>query len=132
MPVVVVLTLVAVLIGSDHTGVEATIDCPTTDAQRAAAPNATVPPEPTTTTGSAQAVDAATLAAITDAYHRLFDGDVTDTEEKVSALEDSEVLRQFFLASYDMQREVAAGVRVGIDSASLVDPDHADVTYTLL
>jgi hypothetical protein len=117
---------------SDHTGVQATLRCPTTDEQRAAAPSATVPPAPTTTAGAAAAPDEPTLAAITDAFHLLFDGDVTDVDVKLAALEDGEILREYFLDSYAAQQAIASRVRVRIDAATLVDADHADVTYTLL
>jgi hypothetical protein len=117
---------------SDHTGVEATIECETTDAQREQAASATVTTAATTTTAPPAEVDAATAAAITDAFRTLFDGDVTDVDAKLDALEDGEVLRPFFLATYAAQGEIVGRIRVRIDDIRLVDGDHAEVTYTLL
>jgi endonuclease/exonuclease/phosphatase family metal-dependent hydrolase len=117
---------------SDHTGVQATVECATTAAQRAAAPSATVTTAPTTSETQTGEVDPATLAAITDAFETLFNGDVTDVDQKLTALEDSEVLRPFFLQTYAAQQAIASRVRVRIDDVKLVDANHADVTYTLL
>ncbi len=117
---------------SDHTGVQATIECDTTEAQQEAAVTATVTSAPTTTSEPPGEVDADTLAGITDAFETLFGGDVTDVDRKLAALEDGEILRPFFLASYEAQRAIAARVRVRIDAVTLVDATHADVTYTLL
>ena len=117
---------------SDHTGVEATIECNTTAAQQKAAASATVTVAPTTTGEPLSEVDPETLAAITDAFRTLFDGNITDVDRKLDALEDGEVLRPFFLESYAAQRSIAAGIRVRVDEVTLVDAAHATVTYTLL
>ena len=117
---------------SDHTGVQATLSCATTDDQRASATSATVTRRTTTTVGADGAVDPETLAGITEAFHLLFDGDVTDVDAKLAVLEDGDLLREYFLASYEAQREIASRVRVRIDAARLVDPRHAEVTYSLL
>jgi hypothetical protein len=117
---------------SDHTGVEATLECETTEAQREDAIGATVTTPPTTTSAAPSEVDRETLAAITDAFRALFDGDVTDVDAKLAALEDGELLRPFFLATYQAQGEIVRRIRVRIDHVALVDATHADVTYTLL
>ena len=122
----------SVVFPSDHTGVEVTLECETTDAQRERAVTATVTTGPTTTGPEPAEVDPETLSAITEAFRALFDGDVTDVDAKLAALEDGEILRPYFLASYEAQREIAPRIRVRIDEARLVDSSHADVTYSLL
>lgn len=117
---------------ADHTAVGATIECATTKAQRRAATTATVTSAPTTTSATPDEVEPQTLAAITEAFRTLFDGDVTDVDRKLAALDDGELLRPFFLESYEAQKAIAAGVRVRIDEVTIVDATHADVTYTLL
>jgi endonuclease/exonuclease/phosphatase family metal-dependent hydrolase len=117
---------------SDHTGVEATVACPTTDQQRDEAASATVTSAATTTTAAAEAPDDETLGAITESFRTLFDGDVTDVEAKLAALEDGELLRPFFLASFEAQAAIAPRIRVRIDDVGLVGPDRAEVTYSLL
>jgi endonuclease/exonuclease/phosphatase family metal-dependent hydrolase len=117
---------------SDHTGVEATLSCATTEEQRKAATSATVARRTTTTAGTDAPVDQETIGEITEAFHLLFDGDVTDVEAKLAALEDGDALRAYFLASYEAQREIASRVRVRIDAMRLLDPRHAEVTYSLL
>jgi endonuclease/exonuclease/phosphatase family metal-dependent hydrolase len=121
-----------VVFPSDHTGVEVTLECETSEAQREEAATATVTTAPATTSTESAVVDPQILAAITDAFRTLFDGQVTDVEAKLAALEDGEILRPYFLASYEAQRAVAPRIRVRIDDVRLVDDDHADVTYTLL
>ncbi|MET0903380.1 MAG: endonuclease/exonuclease/phosphatase family protein [Acidimicrobiales bacterium] len=117
---------------SDHTGVEATIECETTDAQREAASSATVTTSPPTTAGETIEVDPATEAAITESFETLFGGVVTDPDQKLAVLEDSEVLRPFFLESFEAQRDIASQISVRIDEVILVDATHANVTYSLL
>lgn len=117
---------------SDHTGVEATLECDTTDAQREAAPEATVPSTTTSTSDGGGEADPATQAAITDAFATLFGGEETDPDQKLAVLEDGDLLRPYFLETYAAQAEIAPRIRVRIDAISLTDPDHADVTYTLL
>jgi endonuclease/exonuclease/phosphatase family metal-dependent hydrolase len=120
-----------IVFASDHTGVEATIECATTEAQQHDAPAATVTTTATTAPPSAE-VDAATLGAITEAFTTLFDGTVTDVEAKLAVLEDGELLRPYFLEAYAAQQAIAPHIRVHLDDVSLVDPAHAAVTYTLL
>jgi endonuclease/exonuclease/phosphatase family metal-dependent hydrolase len=117
---------------ADHTAVEATLECETSSGQRAASVTATVSSAPPTTSPPESEVDTATQAAITDAFSTVFDGDVTDVEQKLAALEDGEILREFFLATYEAQRPIASQVRVRLDAVTLVDATNADVTYTLL
>ncbi len=117
---------------SDHTGVQATLACPTTTAQVEAAGTATVPSTAPSTTAPSTTADAETEAAITEAFTNLFDGSVTDVEVKLSSLERADELRSSFLESYEATREVAADIRVRIDAIEAVDATNADVTYSLL
>jgi endonuclease/exonuclease/phosphatase family metal-dependent hydrolase len=117
---------------SDHTGVQATLACPTSDEQLQAAPSATAPDVTTTTAPSGVDVDAETEAAITEAFTNLFDGRVTDVEVKLSSLEDAEEMRDFFLEGYEATRDIAVRIRLRIDAIESVDDTHADVTYSLL
>jgi hypothetical protein len=86
---------------------------------------------PTTADPNAEA-DPDTVAAITASFDTLFGGAVTDPEQKLAVLEDSEILRPYFLASYEAQRSIASRIHVRIDDVVLTDPEHADVTYSLL
>lgn len=119
---------------ADHTAVQATVRCPTTDAQRRAATRATLPTTTSTTNADATSggTGAADAAAITDAFHAVFDGDVTDVDRKLSALEDGALLRASFVASYERTKALASRVHVRLDDVRVVDGDHADVVYTLL
>ena len=117
---------------SDHTAVEAAIDCDTTDAQREGATDATVTTAPPTTTDPQAEPDPETVAAITETFTTVFGGEVSEAEAKLALLEDSEILRPYFLESYEAQRSIASRISVRIDEVVLVDPNHADVTYSLL
>jgi endonuclease/exonuclease/phosphatase family metal-dependent hydrolase len=116
---------------SDHTGVQATLNCATTAAQKAAAGAAPLPT--TTTTAPSVAVnDPATKAAITESFETLFNGDVTGTERKLAVLEDAERLRPLFVKTFEQQKELAAKIRVRIDRVDVVDSTNANVEYSLL
>lgn len=117
---------------ADHTGVQANVECATTQEQRDAAPTATVTTAPTTSAPPGGKVDPATLAAITDTFETLFGGEVTDPEQKLAVLEDAAALREFFLESFEAQQAIASRIRVRIDDVSLTGADRARVTYTLL
>jgi endonuclease/exonuclease/phosphatase family metal-dependent hydrolase len=117
---------------SDHTGVEATLRCDTTARQREEATGASVTTTSTSTAAPAGEVDEATRTAVTDAFRTLFDGDITDVDAKLAALEDGEILRPFFLATYAAQGDLVERIRVRIDGIEPVDADHANVTYSLL
>ncbi len=117
---------------SDHTGVQATLRCPTSADQVETATTATVPDVTTTTGAPTAGVDADTEAAVTQAFTNLFDGSVTDVEVKLDSLESADDLRPYFLESYEATREVAADIRVRIDAIEAVDATTAAVTYTLL
>lgn len=120
-----------VVFASDHTGVQATIECTTSAAQRREASRLTVP-STTSTTAAAAALDPRDADAIAEAFRAVFDGSVTDVDRKLAALEDGELLRASFVESYERTREVASKVRVRIDSLRAVDRDHVDVVYTLV
>jgi endonuclease/exonuclease/phosphatase family metal-dependent hydrolase len=117
---------------SDHTGVVAVLQCPTTAAQQSAAAGVTMPTLPSTTTVVAVAGDAATKAAITSAFTTVFDGSVTSIDKKLAAIEDADRLRPFFLQSYAAQKAIAARIKVRIDRINVTDATHADVEYSLL
>jgi hypothetical protein len=117
---------------SDHTGVRATLGCPTTTDQVDTATTATVADVTTTTAGPAAAVDAETEAAITQAFTNVFDGTVTDVEVKLASIESAEELRPFFLESYEATQAIASRIRLQIDAIEAVDATTADVTYSLL
>lgn len=117
---------------SDHTGVQATLGCETTASHRDAAARATTTTASATTSVPSPEIEAETLSQISQAFSELFDGTVTDVDRKLAALEDGELLRPFFLESYEAQKEIAADIRVRIDEVVMIDSSHADVTYTLL
>lgn len=121
---------------SDHTGVETTLRC-TTDAEALAAaadPGATLPPPPSTTPPAAdagQAPDPATRAAIVTAYETLLNGDVADVDVKLSYLEQGEVLREYFVASFEAVQDIASRTRVRVDDVVLTAPDRAEVIFAV-
>jgi endonuclease/exonuclease/phosphatase family metal-dependent hydrolase len=117
---------------ADHTGIEATVRCDTTNAQRDATADAALPTVPPTTAGAAGSGDAATKAEITTAYETLFNGDVTDLEVKLQAVEDAERLRTFFMQTFEATKDLSSQITVRIDDIDVVDDTNADVVYTLL
>jgi endonuclease/exonuclease/phosphatase family metal-dependent hydrolase len=116
---------------SDHTGVTATIRCDTTTADLDAAKK--VAGSSSTTTTRAAEVDAATAAAITTAYETVFNGG-GEIETRLGALQDSEQLRDAFIARFEdpAVKAVVDGIRVRIDSLTRVDDTHVDVVYSIL
>lgn len=117
---------------ADHTGVVATLQCPTTAEQLAAATDATVPAAATTTTTEPAESDADTVAAITEAFTNLFDGSVSDIEVKLASVESADVIRPYFLESYEATKPISTRISIRIDAIAVTDATHADVTYTLL
>jgi hypothetical protein len=117
---------------SDHTGVQATLQCATTPAQVEAAPGQTVATTAPPTTEGLDLIDGQTAGEIRQAFTNVFDGSVTDPEVKLASIEEGEALRESFLETYGATREVAAGISVRIDELSPVDAEHFDVTYTLI
>jgi endonuclease/exonuclease/phosphatase family metal-dependent hydrolase len=114
---------------ADHTGVQAAVECETTEAQR----NATTPlPTVSTTTLPEGAGDEATKADVTAAFNNVFSGKVTDLELKLDFLEDADLLREHFLKTYEETKDLAAQVVVRIDNLNVVDETHANVVYSLL
>jgi endonuclease/exonuclease/phosphatase family metal-dependent hydrolase len=118
---------------SDHTGVQATISCPTTDRDRAEARSVSNRSRTTTTTKGA-AAGPATAAAVTKAFETVFNGGATDIDTRLSALADAAQLRESFIARYEdpAVKELAARVRVRIDSMERVGRDRVDVVYSIL
>jgi hypothetical protein len=117
---------------SDHTGVEATLECDTSDAQLAAADNAPLPTTSTTAPPEGAEVDDATRQAVTTAFETLFDGDVTDPAVKLSTVEDAELLRPYFLETLERTKDLASRIHVRIDDMKRTDANNVAVVYTLL
>ncbi len=118
---------------SDHTGVVAVLSCTTDDGHRSAATTATRPTTPPTSVAPGGGPpDDETAAAITEAFNTLFAGTVSDPEVKITALEDAELLRESFFEMYERTKEIASRIVIRIDAITMVDADHANVTYTLL
>jgi hypothetical protein len=110
---------------SDHTGVIAVLQCPTTSAQRSAASSVTMPTLPSTTTIAAAAGDAETKAAITGAFTTVFDGSVTSIDKKLAAIEDAQKLKPFFVQSLRVaQKAIAARIKLRIDRITVTDAMH--------
>ncbi len=117
---------------ADHTGVVATVSCPTTEAQRTAAAGATVPTDAPTTTVATDRLDEATIGGVTTAFTNLFDGSVADIEVKLASLEDADLLRESFLESFERTQAIASRITVRMDSLERIDDAHVAVTYSLL
>ena len=115
---------------ADHTGVEATIRCVTTAADRARAKR--VIRAGTTTTTRPTSIPPETRAAVTQAFATVFNGSVTDPNVKLGALEDGEALRPSLLARMAQVGPLATRTAVRIDSMKATDADHVDVTYSIL
>ncbi len=86
---------------------------------------------PTTTTPTA-ATDDATARAITAAFETVFDGDVTDLEAKLAAIENGDALRSSLTARYESLGNLVTRTRVDVEDITSVDANHADVTYSIL
>jgi endonuclease/exonuclease/phosphatase family metal-dependent hydrolase len=65
-------------------------------------------------------------------FNTVFSGGTPDPADRLAGLQDADLLREFFLETYEATKEIAARIRVRIDSISLADADHADVVYTLV
>lgn len=117
---------------SDHTGVEATISCATSAADRAAA-TPVAGGSSTTTTKVAAAVDPARAAAVTKAFETVFNGG-NSVDTRLSALQDADRLRASLVARYSDPsiRQLADQIRVRIDSMTGVDANHVDAVYSIL
>lgn len=117
---------------ADHSGVQATISCPTSSADLAAA-KPVARSSKTTTSTAAAAVDSATAAAVTKAFETVFNGG-GDVESRLTALQDADQLRESFIARYEQPavKAIADQIHVRIDSMNQVDADHVDVVYSIL
>jgi hypothetical protein len=115
---------------SDHTGVEATIRCRTSDAHRAAGAEATTS-STTTTTVPEGTVDAATEEAVTGAFEAVFSG-TSDIDTRVAALEGGEDLRQVVVDGFASNEEIAARITVEVSDVRLPEPERAEATFSLL
>jgi endonuclease/exonuclease/phosphatase family metal-dependent hydrolase len=118
---------------SDHTGVIAVLACPTTDRHRSSATDATMPVAPSTSGAPGGGPpDPETAEAIAASFNTLFAGAVSDPEVKITALEDADLLRESFFDMYERTKSIASRIVIRIDAITMVDADHANVTYTLL
>lgn len=116
---------------ADHSGVVAVLACPTTEAQRAAAPDATAPTTTTTEAPSGR-LEPGDEAAIEAAFDLLFNGANPDLEARIQALEDAEQVRDLFFEQFEATAAVSGGITVRIERLALVEPGRVDVTYSLL
>jgi hypothetical protein len=115
---------------SDHTGVQATIACKTTPAQRNAGARATTSSTTSTTVAGGQ-IDAATEQAVTGAFDAVFSG-TSDLDTRVSAIEDGESVRAVVESGFAANKDIASRISVKIHDVKLADATHADVTFSLL
>jgi endonuclease/exonuclease/phosphatase family metal-dependent hydrolase len=117
---------------ADHTGVEATLECPTTDAQRVAATQAAVASTTTTTTEFDATADAGATAAITDAFETFFDGSQPDIAARAEVLENGAALLPALEEIFGQTADVAVRASATVDSIVFTGPDTAEVTYSVL
>jgi hypothetical protein len=117
---------------ADHTGVQATLECATTDEQRAAASQATVASTTTTTATVGTDADAEATAGITNAFETFFDGAQTDLSARAAVLENGDQLLPALEEVFGQTADVAARASATVDSIVLTGPDTADVTYSVL
>ena len=121
----------SIVFPSDHSGVEATMRCMTTEADLAAADAAT------TTSGSSTTVPSLTVsgedeAAITAAFDAVFEGVAPDPDDRLRAIQDGERVRESLTTQLATQAELLAGVSVQIDSMQPAEDGEVDVVYTIL
>jgi endonuclease/exonuclease/phosphatase family metal-dependent hydrolase len=121
-----------IVFASDHTGVEATISCLTTDDDRVAA-RRVEGGSSTTTRPQGQAVEPATAAAVTAAFETVFNGGGA-VETRLGALQDADLLRESLIARYSDPgiQAIADQIRVRIDSMTQAGDDQVDVVYSIL
>lgn len=115
---------------ADHAGVQATLECATTDAQRDEATRATV--ESTTTTTADADADAEATAGITAAFETFFDGAQPDLSARAAVLENGDELLPALEEVFGQTADLAARAGATVDSIVMTGPDTADVTYSVL
>ena len=115
---------------SDHTGVEATIACTTTRADLAAARRVRTT---TTTTAPANSgtVPASIEQKVTEAYETLFDGTITDPDEKLASLQDAAALRESFIARMQSIGDLVTRTGVEIESMTPAGRNAVDLVFTI-
>jgi endonuclease/exonuclease/phosphatase family metal-dependent hydrolase len=121
-----------IVFASDHTGVEATISCLTTDDDRVAARRVEGGTS-TTTEPQGAAVEPAVAAAVTTAFETVFNGGGA-VESRLGALQDADLLRESLIARYSDPgiQAIADQIQVRIDSMSQAGEDQVDVVYSIL
>jgi endonuclease/exonuclease/phosphatase family metal-dependent hydrolase len=121
-----------IVFASDHTGVQATITCATSAADRAAAKRVAGGGS-TSTTQPKSVMPASTAAAVTAAFETVFNGGGA-IETRLGSLQDADVLRDSLVARYNDPaiQAIADQVKVRIDAMQPVDDDTVDVTYSIL
>ena len=109
---------------ADHSAVIATLDCPTTETQRAGAPDATLPTTTTTepTSGTLAESD---QVAIEAAFDLLFNGSNPDLDSRLQALEDREAMREVFTQQFEATAAISSQITVRIDSVTPSEPGLA-------
>lgn len=114
---------------SDHTGVEATIECATTRADRVAAHR--IRTTTTTRVATSATVPASVGRRVTEAYETLFGGAVTDPDEKLAALDGAAALHDSFIARMQSVGDLATRTGVRIDSMTPAGKSAVDLVFTI-
>jgi endonuclease/exonuclease/phosphatase family metal-dependent hydrolase len=115
---------------ADHSGVEATIRCRTTAAQRTAPIRPPGTPS-TTRVGASATLTPAVRADVTAAFDGLFAPN-PDPDSQLSHVENGAALRDSFLARRAAVGDLANRTSVRIDSFDGATPDTVDVTFSIL
>ncbi len=115
---------------ADHSGVEASIRCRTTTADRDAARGTRGLPSTTTTSGRSVIAGAAEQA-VTAAFTGLFAPN-PDPDAQLSHLEHGAALRESFIARRAQVGDLANRTSVRIDSFDHATQDTVDVTFSIL
>ena len=117
---------------SDHSGVEATVRCSVSSADRAATQAAVRAAGSTTTTTAAAPVSDKVRADVTAAFDTVFSASEPDPEARLGSLQDRDLLRDSFLQRMQSVGPLATQTSVRIESTSAAGPDAVDVVYSIL
>ena len=116
---------------ADHSGVEATLRCRTTAADRRAAKVATKHVE-TTTTVPSRPVSKSVSTSVTASFNTLFGGTQPDPEQRLLVLERGDEFHDSFIARMQSVGPIAAQTSVRIDSIDADGPNAVNVEFTIL
>ena len=114
---------------ADHSGVEATLRCRTTAADRAAARKRVT--TTTTAAGTAASISPAVRRGVTTAFDGLFAPN-PDPDAQLSYLENGPAFKESFLARKAQVGDLANHTSVRIDSFDRATDDTVDVTFSIL